>query len=133
MHEKNDRERLVRKHIRHLVLNARDLPAALAFDLALVTGSSVGNVTSLALLRHFLAFISIRWSGQRTSGIGDEMFPQTPRYRVHEEMTARTGNAIGPYEDLLTSVKRRKLKWYGHVTQSSEARCLPLSESEVLT
>ena len=24
-----------------------------------------------------------------------------------------------PYEDLLTSVKRRKLKWYGHVTRSS--------------
>ena len=29
------------------------------------------------------------------------------------------GNAIGPYEDLLTTVKRRKLKWYGHVTRSS--------------
>ena len=34
-------------------------------------------------------------------------------------MNARIGNAIGPYEDLLTSVKRRKLKWYGHVTRSS--------------
>ena len=31
-------------------------------------------------------------------------------------MKARIGNAIGPYEDLLTSVKRRKLKWYGLVT-----------------
>ena len=43
-------------------------------------------------------------------------------YRNHitnEEVKARIGNAIGPYEDLLTSVKRRKLKWYGHVTQSS--------------
>ena len=28
-------------------------------------------------------------------------------------MKARIGNAIGLYEDLLTSVKRRKLKWYG--------------------
>ena len=28
-------------------------------------------------------------------------------------------NAIGPYEDLLTAVKRRKLKWYRHVTRSS--------------
>ena len=39
-------------------------------------------------------------------------------YRGHitnEEVKARTGNAIRPYEDL-TSVKRRKLKWYGHVT-----------------
>ena len=35
------------------------------------------------------------------------------------EVKARIGNAIGPYEDLLTTVKRRKLKWYGHVTRSS--------------
>ena len=44
------------------------------------------------------------------------------QYRDHitnEEVKARIGNAIGPFEDLLTSVKRRKLKWYGHVTRSS--------------
>ena len=43
-------------------------------------------------------------------------------YRDHitnEEVKARIGNAIGPCEDLLTAVKRRKLKWYGHVTRSS--------------
>ena len=43
-------------------------------------------------------------------------------YRDHitnEEVKARIGNAIGPYEDFLTTVKRRKLKWYGHVTRSS--------------
>ena len=38
---------------------------------------------------------------------------------TNEEVKARIGNALGPYEDLLTSVKRRKLKWYGHVTRSS--------------
>ena len=68
----NDGERLVRKpekHIRHLVLNARDLPRHLEFDLALETGSNVGNATSLALLRHCLAFTSIRGAGQRTSGL----------------------------------------------------------------
>ena len=27
--------------------------------------------------------------------------------------------AIGPYEDLLTTVKRRKLKWHGHVSRTS--------------
>ena len=67
----NDRERLVRKpekHSCHLVLNVRDLPASLAFNLAFITGSSVGNATWLALLRHFLAFTSIRRAGQRTSG-----------------------------------------------------------------
>ena len=38
---------------------------------------------------------------------------------TNEEVEARTGNAIGPYEDLLTSVKRRKLERYRHITQSS--------------
>ena len=35
-------------------------------------------------------------------------------YRDHitdEEVKTRIGNAIGPYEVLLTSVKRCKLKW----------------------
>ena len=43
-------------------------------------------------------------------------------YRDHitnEEVNTRTENAIGPYEDLLSSVKRRKAKWYWHVTRSS--------------
>ena len=42
-------------------------------------------------------------------------------YRDHindEELKTRIGNAIGPYEGLLTSMKRRKLKWHGHVTRS---------------
>ena len=38
---------------------------------------------------------------------------------TNEEVNARVGKAIGPYEDLLTSAKRRKLKWYGHITRSS--------------
>ena len=43
-------------------------------------------------------------------------------YRDHitnEEVKTRIGNAIGLYEDLLTAVKRRKLKWCGHVIRSS--------------
>ncbi|KAK2190847.1 hypothetical protein NP493_66g02034 [Ridgeia piscesae] len=42
-------------------------------------------------------------------------------YRDHisnEEVRNRTWQAIGPHEDLLTTVKRRKLKWYGHITKS---------------
>ena len=38
---------------------------------------------------------------------------------TNEEVKTRIGNAIGPYEDLLTTVKRRKLKWFGHFTRSS--------------
>ena len=36
-----------------------------------------------------------------------------------EEVKTRIENATGPYEDLLTSVKRHKLKWYRHTTRSS--------------
>ncbi|KAK2185576.1 hypothetical protein NP493_228g07008 [Ridgeia piscesae] len=43
-------------------------------------------------------------------------------YRDHisnKEVRNRTRQAIGPHEDLLTTVKRRKLKWYGHITRST--------------
>ena len=54
----------------------------------------------------------------------DEMFSKLLgiSYRDHityEKVKARIKNGIRPYGDLLTSVKRRKLKWYGHVTRSS--------------
>ena len=38
---------------------------------------------------------------------------------TNEEVRAKIQQAIGPLEDLLTIVKRRKLKWYGHVSRSS--------------
>ena len=61
---------------------------------------------------------------KKDTGIEDNMFPQTLdiSHRDHitnEEVKTRIGNAIWSNEDLLTSVKRRKLKWYGHVTRSS--------------
>ena len=34
-------------------------------------------------------------------------------------MHVKIEQAIGPHEDLLTIVKRRKLKWYGHVSRPS--------------
>ena len=43
-------------------------------------------------------------------------------YKDHvtiEEVRAKIQRAIGPHEDLLTIVKRRKLQWYGHVSRSS--------------
>ena len=36
-----------------------------------------------------------------------------------EEVHAKIQKAIGPHEDLLTTVTRRKLQWYGHVSRSS--------------
>ena len=38
---------------------------------------------------------------------------------TNEEVRAKIQQAIGPHEDLLAIVKRRKLQWYGHVCRSS--------------
>ena len=38
---------------------------------------------------------------------------------TNEEVRAKIQQAIGPHEDLLTIVKKRKLQWYGHVSHSS--------------
>ena len=38
---------------------------------------------------------------------------------TNEEVRAKIQQAIGPHEDLLPLVKRRKLQWYGHVSRSS--------------
>ena len=37
---------------------------------------------------------------------------------TNEEVCAKIQQAIGPHEDLLTIVKRRKLQWYGHVSEA---------------
>ena len=37
---------------------------------------------------------------------------------TNEEVRAKIQQAIGPHEDLLTIVKRRKLQWYCHVSRS---------------
>ena len=38
---------------------------------------------------------------------------------TNEKVRAKIQQAIGPHEDLLTIVKRRKLQLYGHVSRSS--------------
>ena len=38
---------------------------------------------------------------------------------TNEEVCAKIQQAIRPHEDLLTTVKRRKLQWHGHVSHSS--------------
>ena len=38
---------------------------------------------------------------------------------TNEKVRAKIQQAIGPHKDLLTTVKRRKLQWYGHVSRSS--------------
>ena len=38
---------------------------------------------------------------------------------TNKEVRAKIQQTIGPHEDLLTIVKRRKLQWYDHVCRSS--------------
>ena len=38
---------------------------------------------------------------------------------TNEEVRANIQQAIGPHEDLLTIVTRRRLQWYAHVSRSS--------------
>ena len=38
---------------------------------------------------------------------------------TNEEVRAKIQYEIGPHEDLLVNVKRRKLQWYGHISRSS--------------
>ena len=43
-------------------------------------------------------------------------------YRDHitnDAVRDRIRQAIGPHDDILTTVKKRKLKWFGHVSRSS--------------
>ena len=41
---------------------------------------------------------------------------------TNEEVRNRIQNAIGVHDDLLTMVKERKLRWYGHISRSSGMR-----------
>ena len=38
---------------------------------------------------------------------------------TNEEVRAKIQQVIGPHENLLSIVKRRKLHWYGHMSRSS--------------
>ena len=38
---------------------------------------------------------------------------------TNEEVRRKIQEAIGEYEELLTLVKKRKLRWFGHVSRSS--------------
>ena len=39
---------------------------------------------------------------------------------INEEVRNTNRHAIGPYGDLITTVRKRKLRWYGHITRSTE-------------
>ena len=38
---------------------------------------------------------------------------------TNEEVSTKIQQEVGPHEDLLTILKRRKLPWYSHVSRSS--------------
>ena len=65
-----------------------------------------------------------RTAPKKNTSHGNEVLPQDTtisckNHVTNEEVRAKIQQAIGPHEDLLTIVKRRKLQWYGHVSRSS--------------
>ena len=61
---------------------------------------------------------------RRTRTMEIRCYRKIPRisYKDHvtnKEVFANIQQAIGPHEDLLTIVRRRKLQWYDHVSRSS--------------
>ena len=49
---------------------------------------------------------------------------------MNEGVGTKIQQAIGPYGDLPTIVKRRKLQWYGHVSRSGQNRLARHSKRE---
>ena len=46
--------------------------------------------------------------------------PKNAQLRIYYAQISKSdAEAIGPHEDLLTIVERRKMQWYGHVSRSS--------------
>ena len=62
---------------------------------------------------------------KKNTSHGNEVLPQDTTHLIYkdhvtnQEVHAKIQQAIGPHEDLLTIVKRRKLQWYSHVSCSS--------------
>ena len=62
---------------------------------------------------------------RRIQAMENEVLPQDTKHRIdedhvtNEEVCEKIQQAIGPHNDLLTTVKRRKLQWYGLVSHSS--------------
>ena len=61
---------------------------------------------------------------KKNASHGNEVLPQDATHLIqdhvtNEEVRAKIRQAIGPHEDILTIVKRRKLQWYGHASRLS--------------
>ena len=96
-------------------------------------GKNIAPSTKIRLLRSLIISIFLYACETRTLTAETERKIQTMEmrsfrrflgisYREHitnEEVRCRIRQAIGPYKELLTIVKRRKLQWYGHITRSS--------------
>ena len=63
-------------------------------------------------------------SQKKNTSHGNEVLPQDTTHLIQRPcyqrgVRAKIQQAIGPHKEILTIVKRRKLKWYGHVSRSS--------------
>ena len=56
---------------------------------------------------------------RRIQALEMRCYMRLPNHVTNEEVRSRIQNAIGVHADLLTMVKKRKLRWYGHISRSS--------------
>ena len=64
------------------------------------------------------------WAPKKNTSHRNEMLPQDTTHLIQRPCYQRGSPCqdqqyVGPHEDRLTIVKRRKLQWYGHVSRSS--------------
>ena len=67
-------------------------------------------------------------TAKRNTSHGNEVLPQDTTRLIQRPCchrgSAKIQQVIGPYEDLLTIVNRRKLQWYGHISRSGLAKTI---------
>ena len=79
-------------------------------------GAYVGHFSLPVRERNMDPYSRIR--GKDTS-YRNEMLPKAFGHVANEEVRNIIRHAIRSYKDLITTVKKRKLRWYGHITRST--------------
>ena len=82
---------------------------------------SVSLSSRIRLMRSLVSpiFLHVCKSWTLTAELQRRILAVEMRCYRNEELPGKIQRATGPHEDLLTIVKRRKLRWHGHVFRSS--------------
>ena len=93
----------------------------------LSSARSISLSSKIQMMRTLVTSIFLyacEWAPQKNTSHGNAVLPQDTTHLIQRPCYQRgspcqDAAGIGPYEDPLTIVKRRKLQWYGHVSRPS--------------